>query len=110
MSLQQAITEFRAQFRGTVLEPGDAQYAEARKVYNAMIDRKPRLIAKCTDVADVMAAVRMANANSLPVSIRGVGHNAAIGSAGSPQTGRRTGCSDRENPLVMSISRTLNRH
>ena len=42
-----------------------------------MIDRKPRLIAKCTDVADVMAAVRMAKANGLRVSIRGGGHNAA---------------------------------
>ena len=42
-----------------------------------MIDRKPRLIAKCTDVADVMAAVRMAKANDLRVSIRGGGHNAA---------------------------------
>ncbi len=77
MSLEQAITEFRGQFRGTVLEPADAGYDEARKVYNAMIDRKPRLIAKCADVADVITAVQMARANSLPVSIRGGGHNAA---------------------------------
>ena len=71
MSLQQAITEFRGQFRGAVIEPEDAAYHEARKVYNAMIDRKPRLIAKCTDAADVMAAVRMAKTNGLRVSIRG---------------------------------------
>jgi hypothetical protein len=77
MSLQQAITEFRGQFRGSVVEPGEAAYDEARKVYNAMIDRKPRLIAQCTDVADVIAAVRMAKCNNLPVSIRGGGHNAA---------------------------------
>ena len=77
MSLDQAITDFRAQFRGTVIEPGNVAYDEARKVYNAMIDRKPRLIAKCTDVADVMAAVRMAKTNALRVSIRGGGHNAA---------------------------------
>lgn len=77
MSLQQAITEFRGQFRGAVIEPQDAGYEDARKVYNAMIDRRPRLIAKCTDVADVMAAVRMAKANDLRVSIRGGGHNAA---------------------------------
>jgi FAD/FMN-containing dehydrogenase len=56
-----------------VLEPGDAGYEEARKVYNAMIDRKPRLIVKCTDVGDVMAAVRMAKTNALRVSIRGGG-------------------------------------
>jgi UDP-N-acetylenolpyruvoylglucosamine reductase len=77
MSIEQAITEFRSQFRGTVLEPGDAAYESARKVYNGMIDRRPRLIAKCTDVADVMTAVRMAKANDLRVSIRGGGHNAA---------------------------------
>src|ERR1035441_3469216 len=77
MSLQQAIAEFRGQFRGTVLEPEDAGYEEARKVYNGMIDRRPKLIVKCTDAADVMAAVRMAKANDLQVSIRGGGHNAA---------------------------------
>ncbi|HEY1336484.1 MAG TPA: FAD-binding oxidoreductase [Bryobacteraceae bacterium] len=77
MSLEQAITEFRGQFRGAVIEPGDAAYDEARKVYNGMIDRKPRLIARCTDAADVIAAIRMAKANGLRVSIRGGGHNAA---------------------------------
>ena len=77
MSLQEAIQEFRGQFRGTVHEPGNSGYDEARKVYNAMIDRKPRLIAQCTDVADVMAAVRFARANELRVSVRGGGHNAA---------------------------------
>ena len=77
MSLQQAITDFRGQFRGTVMEPGDGAYEDARKVYNAMIDRRPRLIAKCADVADVITAVRMAKANDLRVSIRGGGHNAA---------------------------------
>jgi hypothetical protein len=77
MSLEQAITEFRGQFRGAVIEPSDEGYDEARKVYNAMIDRKPRLIARCADVADVMTAVCMAKANAMPVSIRGGGHNAA---------------------------------
>src|SRR3954462_14263664 len=77
MSLQQAITDFRGQFRGAVIEPSDPGYEQARQVYNAMIDRRPRLIAMCTDVADVMTAVRMAKANGLRVSIRGGGHNAA---------------------------------
>jgi len=67
MSLQQAITEFRGQFRGAVIDPEDAAYEEARKVYNGMIDRRPRLIAKCADVADVMAAVQMAKTNGLQV-------------------------------------------
>src|SRR5450631_4806203 len=76
MSLQQAITEFRGQFSGAILEPEDTAYEQARKVYNGMIDRRPRLIAKCTDAGDVMAAVRMGKANALRVSIRGGGHNA----------------------------------
>jgi FAD/FMN-containing dehydrogenase len=77
MSLQQAITDFRSQIRGAVIEPTDSGYDEARKVFNGMIDRKPRLIAMCTDTADVLAAVRMAKANGLQVSIRGGGHHAA---------------------------------
>jgi hypothetical protein len=77
MSLQEAVQEFRGQFHGTIHQPGDPGYEEARKVYNAMIDRKPRLIAQCTDVADVMAAVRFGRANHLRVSVRGGGHNAA---------------------------------
>ena len=55
---QEAITQFKGQLRGELIEPTDARYEEARKVYNAMISRKPRLIAKCADVADVIAAVR----------------------------------------------------
>ncbi len=77
MSLQQSITEFRTQFRGAVIEPQDQGYDEARRVYNGLIDRKPRLIAKCADVADVITAVKMAKGNGLRVSIRGGGHNAA---------------------------------
>jgi hypothetical protein len=73
---QEAINEFRAQLRGELIEPSDARYDEARKVYNAMISRKPRLIAKCVDVADVIPALRFARQQNLRVSIRGGGHNA----------------------------------
>jgi FAD/FMN-containing dehydrogenase len=72
----ETIAAFRSQFRGQVIEPGDASYDETRKVYNGMIDRKPRLIAQCTDVADVMTAIRTARENGIQVSIRGGGHNA----------------------------------
>lgn len=77
MSLQQAIAEFCGQFRGEVIEPNDSGYEEARKVFNGMIDRRPRLIVKCTDVADVISAVKMARANALRVSVRGGGHSAS---------------------------------
>ncbi|HEY4084667.1 MAG TPA: FAD-dependent oxidoreductase [Bryobacteraceae bacterium] len=76
MTLQEAIADFRTQFRGTVIEPEDAAYDAERKVYNGMIDRKPRLIAKCTDVADVITAVRAARTMELKVSICGGRHNA----------------------------------
>ena len=77
MSLQQAISEFRGQFRGELIEPEDARYEATRQVYNGMISRKPRLIAQCADVADVMAAVRFGRDHQLRVAIRGGGHNAA---------------------------------
>jgi hypothetical protein len=72
----EVITKFRDQLRGELIEPSDAGYEEARKVYNAMISRKPRLIAKCADVADVIAAVQFGREHRLRVSIRGGGHNA----------------------------------
>jgi hypothetical protein len=73
---QEAVSQFKGQLRGELIEPGDASYEEARKVYNAMISRRPRMIAKCTDVADVINAVNFARRHNLKVSIRGGGHNA----------------------------------
>jgi len=63
--------------RGEVVRPGDPGYDTARGVYNAMIDRHPRLIVRCLDVADVIAAVAAARTNNLPLAIRGGGHNVA---------------------------------
>jgi FAD/FMN-containing dehydrogenase len=71
-----AVATFRASLRGELIEPGDAGYEEARKVYNGMIDRRPRMIARCADVADVMAAVNFGREQKLLVAIRGGGHNA----------------------------------
>ena len=65
------------QIRGTVLRPTDEGYEAARQVFNAMIQRRPRLIARCLDVADVVTAVNWGRESGLPVSIRGGGHNAA---------------------------------
>ena len=76
MLQQDTIAQFRAQLRGELISPDDQSYAGARKVYNAMIDRKPALIAKCADVADVIGAVRFGRENGLRVAIRGGGHNA----------------------------------
>jgi FAD/FMN-containing dehydrogenase len=73
---EQAISAFKSQLRGELIDPADPRYDEARKVYNAMISRKPRLIARCADVSDVIAAVNFGRENDLRVSIRGGGHNA----------------------------------
>ena len=72
-----ATAKLRAQLRGQLIEPGDSAYEGARKVHNGMIDKRPRLIARCTDTADVMAAVRFGRDHDLLVSIRGGGHSAA---------------------------------
>ncbi|HEX6110594.1 MAG TPA: FAD-binding oxidoreductase [Ktedonobacteraceae bacterium] len=66
----------KGSLRGELIQPGDAGYDAARKVYNGMIDRHPALIARCADVADVIAAVNFGRENGLLVSIRGGGHNA----------------------------------
>ena len=66
----------QANFRGELIQQGDAGYDAARKVYNGMIDKHPLLIARCADEADVMAAVNFGRENGLLVSIRGGGHNA----------------------------------
>jgi FAD/FMN-containing dehydrogenase len=66
---------YRAQMRGTLVKRGDPEFDEARKVYNAMIDKRPRLIARCADVADVIASVNFARDNNLLLAVRGGGHN-----------------------------------
>jgi hypothetical protein len=71
------VSTLKAALRGALLQPGDAGYDEARRVHNGMHDRRPRLIAQCVDVADVIACVKFAKAEHLLLSIKGGGHNAA---------------------------------
>jgi FAD/FMN-containing dehydrogenase len=68
-------TELRDQIRGETVTAEDSGYEEARKVYNAMIDRRPRVIVRAADADDVVTAVNYARANDLPVAIRGGGHS-----------------------------------
>ena len=70
------VSQLKAQLRGELIAPGDPGYEEARKVHNGMISRKPRLIVKCADVADVIAALQFGREHALTVAIRGGGHNA----------------------------------
>ena len=62
---------------GTIIRRGDAEYDQARRVWNGMIDRSPALIVRCRTTADVVAAVNHARDNGLVLAVRGGGHNAA---------------------------------
>ena len=69
------IVKFSQHHRGPIIGRNHPEYGEARKLYNAMIDKRPLLIARCADVADVMAAVSFGRDNGLPIAVRGGGHN-----------------------------------
>ena len=67
----------RNQLRGQLLEPGHTDYDATRVVWNGMIDRRPALIARCRNAADVVAAVNHARENGLSIAVRSGGHNVA---------------------------------
>jgi FAD binding domain len=73
---QTALAEFKTSLAGELIQPGEKGYDEARQVYNGMIDRRPRLIARCADAADVIAAVNFGRKNRMLIAVRGGGHNA----------------------------------
>lgn len=72
-----SVQEFRGNLRGGLFEPKDTGYNDARKVYNGMIDKHPRIIVRCADVADVILSVNFARGNNMLLSIRGGGHSAS---------------------------------
>jgi FAD/FMN-containing dehydrogenase len=76
MGHEASLEKLSAGLRGKVLRAGDPGYEDARKVYNGMIDRRPRVIAQCADVADVVASVRFARETGMITAVRGGGHNA----------------------------------
>lgn len=71
------IENFAAGLRGDLIQPTDAGYDSARGIHNGMIDKRPRMIAQCVDVADVINAVNFGRTNGLQIAVKGGGHNAA---------------------------------
>ena len=76
-TIGEEIGHFRAVMDGPVIEPGDPGFDAGRRVWNAEIDRRPRVIARCASPDDVVTAIAFARAAGLEVSVRGGGHNAA---------------------------------
>ncbi|HET7036170.1 MAG TPA: FAD-binding oxidoreductase [Thermomicrobiaceae bacterium] len=72
---EETIQALRASLRGELILPGEPAYDEARRVHNGMIDKHPALIARCADVADVIAAVNFAREHDVLLAVRGGGHN-----------------------------------
>jgi FAD/FMN-containing dehydrogenase len=72
---ENARQELGAGFEGELIGPDDAQYEEARALFNAMIDKRPALIARCASPEDVTRVIGFARAHDLPLAIRGGGHN-----------------------------------
>jgi FAD/FMN-containing dehydrogenase len=106
MSAEEALPSgFADGFRGDVLSPADAGYEEARRLYNGMIDRRPALIARCVDVADVIGAVNHARATDLRVAVRCGGHNGA--GLGSCDEGLVIDLSTMRGTRVDPVARTV---
>lgn len=91
------VEAFRTGLRGEVIRPGDPAYDEARRIWNATIDKHPGIIARCSGVADVVDAVNFARENELLVAVRGGGHN----------VGGRALC---EGGMVIDLSRMKGIH
>ena len=75
--LEEALSKLSPNLRGSVITPVSGEYEAARKVYNGMIDRRPDVIVRCANVADMRTAVNFARQEGLTVAVRGGGHNGA---------------------------------
>lgn len=72
---EEELEQLESALRGTLIQPGNSEYDEARQVYNAMHDRRPALIIKATGVADVMATLEFVSRHDLLLAVRGGGHS-----------------------------------
>ena len=80
--IESQVEQLKAGMRGVVVTPADPTYDEARALYNAMIDKRPALIARCRDVADVISAVNFGREQQLDIAVRGGGCSGKGGGRG----------------------------
>src|ERR1700685_1612810 len=97
--------DLSGRFQGAIIGPDHPEYPAARVVWNAMVDKHPGLILRCTSTADVVAAVTVAREHGLPPSVRCGGHNVAgkamsDGGLTIDLSGRRAVTVDAEHKLV----------
>jgi FAD/FMN-containing dehydrogenase len=85
MSIAASLEQLAPSFSGQLLQPTDAGYDEARRVYNGLIDKRPALVARCRGTADVADAVKLARTLSLEIAVKGGGHN--VGGRGTVEGG-----------------------
>src|SRR5262249_42623394 len=76
-TLEAAVYDLRPSLAGAVLAAGDAGYDSARRCFNDLVDRRPAVIARCLDAADVATAFAFGRSHALEVAVRGGGHNPA---------------------------------
>ena len=75
--VDESVEQLQAAFKSALVQPGDLNYDIARTLYNAMIDKRPALIAQCQDVADVISAVNFGREQKMDIAIRSGGHHGA---------------------------------
>jgi FAD/FMN-containing dehydrogenase len=102
---EQAVTEFEKSLRGRLIRRTDADYDSARALYNGMIDKRPLLIARCVNVADVISAVNFGRDQGLLLAIRGGGHNGP--GLGSCDDGLMVDLSTLKGVRVDPLNRTV---
>lgn len=98
------VAELRESLRGELLCPSNEGYNEARSLWNAMFDKRPALIVRCTGVSDIISSVNFARTNSLPVAVRGGGHNVA--GSGACEGGLMLDMSRMKSVRVDTVNRT----
>lgn len=98
------VQSLKTALRGPVLTRESPEYEETRKLYNAMIDKKPAIIARCRDVADVVQAVKFGREQGLDVAVRGGGHNG--GGLGSVDDGLMVDLSLMKGSRIDPVTRT----